>query len=419
MAVYAILDCNNFYASCERLFNPTLNEKPIVVLSNNDGCIIARSNEAKALGIGMGEPYFKAKGIIEQNDVAVFSSNYTLYGDMSRRVMSTVKGFIQDVEVYSIDEVFMDLSSFPEPERFCRDIRTAVTRWTGIPVSIGIGESKTLAKVANRISKKYKSYSGVFNIDSDERRLKVLKATAVGDVWGIGRQLNKRLTSVGINTAYDLSVQADSWVRKSMSVVGLRTVHELRGEACIEIEQVTPAKKMINVSRSFGQKIYDRSSVKEALANFTERAAEKLRGEGQLVKKACISLYRELAVSGKMHYKDVALISLPYPTDSTIEILQYVSRAFEEIFVEGQGYKKCGITLVKLQPKSRFVKDLFDMRDINKHDSLMQAIDSINGKMGSHTLQMASSRGAGKWVARKDCKSYCYTTRWDELPLVH
>ncbi|MDA0967525.1 MAG: Y-family DNA polymerase [Proteobacteria bacterium] len=419
MAVYAILDCNNFYASCERLFNPSLKNKPIVVLSNNDGCIIARSNEAKSLGIGMGEPYFKAKIIIEKNDVAVFSSNYTLYGDMSRRVMNTVKGFLEDVEVYSIDEVFMDLSEFPNPEGLCRDIRTAVTMWTGIPVSIGIGPSKTLAKVANRVAKKYKAYSGVFGINDEERRLKVLKATEVGDVWGIGRRLNKRLTSIGINTAYDLSMQADSWVRKTMSVVGLRTVHELRGNPCIELEKIAPPKKMINVSRSFGQKVYDKSSVKEALANFTERAAEKLRGEGQLVKEACISLYRELAVSGKLHYKDVALISLSYPTDSTIELMQYVSRAFEEIYVDGTGYKKCGITLVKLQPKSSFVKDLFDLRDVNKQDSLMHAIDSINGKMGNHTVQMASSRGKGKWIARKDCKSFCYTTRWDELPLVN
>jgi len=418
MPIFALLDCNNFYASCERLFNPSLNNKPIVVLSNNDGCIIARSNEAKALGIPMGEPYYKAKSIIENNNVAVFSSNYTLYGDMSRRVMATVKGFIPDVEIYSIDEVFMDLSNYPNPEGLSKDIRQAVTLWTGIPVSIGIGSSKTLAKVANHIAKKYTAYEGVFHIDSEDRRKKVLKHFAVGDVWGVGRRLNKKLTSYGVNTAYDLSIQPDSWVRKSMTVVGLKTVQELRGESCIELELKPEHKKMITVSRSFGRKVYEKSSIKEALANFAERAAEKLRGEKQLTKEIYISLYKELAASGKANYKDNALLKLAYPTDSTLELMSYVSKAFDEIYIEGMGYKKCGIDLLKLQPKSHFVKDLFDTRNTCKQDELMVAIDSINNKMGNNTIQMATSRGKGKWVAKKDLKSLCYTTRWDELAIV-
>jgi DNA polymerase V len=418
MSIYALLDCNNFYASCERLFNPSLNNRPIVVLSNNDGCIIARSNEAKVLGIPMGEPYYKAKHIIENNNVAVFSSNYTLYGDMSRRVMATVKGFIPDVEIYSIDEVFMDLTNYPKPEKLAIDIRQAVTQWTGIPVSIGMGSSKTLAKVANHIAKKYKAYGGVFYIDNEEKRQKVLKHFDVGDVWGVGRRLNQKLTSIGIKTAYDLSIQQDSWVRKSMTVVGLKTVRELQGKSCVELDKTPNHKKMITVSRSFGRRVFDKPSVKEALANFIERACEKLRGEKQLAKEVYIALYRELAASKKPHYKDVAIFSLAYPTDSTLEIMHYVSKAFDEIYIEGVGYKKCGISLLKLEPKSHFVKDLFDTRDTLKHDSIMQTIDSINGKMGNGTIQIATSKGKGKWIAKKDQKSFCYTTRWDELPVV-
>ena len=418
MTIIALLDCNNFYASCERLFNPSLQNKPIVVLSNNDGCIIARSNEAKALGIPMGEPYYKARNIIENNQVAVFSSNYTLYGDMSRRVMATVASFVDDMEIYSIDEVFIDLTNYPNPEQLARKIHKAVTKWTGIPVSIGMASSKTLAKLANHVAKKYKAYDGVFNIDSEERRQKVLKAAPVGDVWGIGRNLNRKLASYGIKTAYDLSLQQDAWVRKSMSVLGLKTVEELRGKACIDLQKTAPAKKMIHVSRSFGRRVFEKSSVKEALANFTERAGVKLRGEKQLVKEAYISLYRELSASGIQNYKDTAFIRLTYPTDSTLEIMRYVMQSFEQIYIPNQSYRKCSITLFKMVGKSGFVKDLFDTRNIYKHDAIMEVMDGINNKMGANTIQIAASKGKGQWIAKKDCKSLCYTTRWDELAIV-
>jgi DNA polymerase V len=418
MSLYALLDCNNFYASCERAFNPKLQRKPIVVLSNNDGCIIARSNEAKALGIPMGEPYYKAKHIIEKNDVAVFSSNYTLYGDMSRRVMATVAGFTDDIEIYSIDEVFINLTNYKNPEKFARDIQRSVTKWTGIPVSIGIGTSKTLAKIANHIAKKYTAYERVFYIDTEERRQKVLKATNIEDVWGVGRRLSKKLNSFGINNAYELSIQSDAWIRKSMSVVGLKTAEELRGKSCIKLNKSPSAKKMITVSRSFGKKIFEKESVKEALANFTERAGEKLRKEKQLTKGAYISLYRHLAATGIKNYKDTAFIEFNYPTDSTLDLMRHAIKAFDNIYLENEGYKKCSITLFQMTPKSKFVKDFFDERDTVKHDLIMQTIDSINKKIGSNTIQIATSNGNGAWIAKKDLKSLCYTTRWNELPTV-
>lgn len=418
MTVFALLDCNNFYASCERLFNPSLKNKAIIVLSNNDGCIIARSNEAKALGIPMGEPYYKAKRIIESNDVAVFSSNYTLYGDMSRRVMQTVAHIVEDIEIYSIDEVFIDLTDFANPEEVARKIYDRVSTWTGIPVSIGIGSSKTLAKLANKVAKKYKSYGGVFYIDNDERRKKVLKSMPVSDVWGIGRRISPKLNELGIKTAFDLSLQNDAWVRKFMSITGLKTVEELRGKPCIMLEPIAESKKSIIVSRSFGGRVFEKDTVKTALANFVERAAQKLRNEGLLAKEAYISLYRELSASGVSDYKDTAFVSFDYPTDSTLELMKYISHAFEGIYKPNHSYKKCGITIYKMQAKNKFVKDLFDGRDLAKQDSLMQTIDLVNKKHGSGSIMVASANGNSKWVARKDKKSFCYTTRWDELPCV-
>jgi len=300
--IIALLDCNNFYASCERVFNPALNGKPIVILSNNDGCIIARSNEAKVLGIPMGEPYFKAKHIIENNNVKVFSSNYTLYGDMSARVMATLAEFVKDIEIYSIDEAFIDLTNYPEPEKLAKTIRQAVGQWTGIPVSIGIGQTKTLAKAANLVAKKYKHYNGVFRIDSEERRQKVLKSMPVGNVWGIGRQTNKKLASCNINSAYDLSIQPDNWIKSNLTICGLRTAHELRGNSCITFEETPEPRKSIVVSRSFGGTVFELQAIKEALSNFAERAAVKLRGDGLLAKRAQVFLTAWAAAQSSLHH---------------------------------------------------------------------------------------------------------------------
>jgi len=417
--IIALLDCNNFYASCERAFNPALNGKPIVILSNNDGCIIARSNEAKALGIPMGEPYFKAKHIIENNNVKVFSSNYTLYGDMSARVMATLAEFVKDIEIYSIDEAFIDLTNYPEPEKLANTIRQSVGKWTGIPVSIGIGQTKTLAKAANRVAKKYKSYNGVFRIDAEERRQKALKSMHVGDVWGIGRQINKKLASCNINTAYDLSIQPDNWIKSNLTICGLRTAQELRGNACIEFEETPEARKSIVVSRSFGGTVFEHQGIKEALSNFAERAAVKLRGDGLLAKRAQVFLYHELVARGGSNHNSTITVEFDYPTDSTCEIIKATSAAISSMFVAGMGYKKCGLVLLGLINKAGFTKDLFDNRNLHKQDSVMQAMDYLNNSMGSGTIMLASSKGKGGWVAKKDNKSFCYTTRWDELPVVH
>lgn len=415
------MDCNNFYASCERAFNPSLEGKPVIVLSNNDGCIIARSSEAKALGIPMGQPYFKAKKIVEKNNIKVFSSNYTLYGDMSARVMATLGEFIEarDIEIYSIDEAFINIGNYPNPEELARKIRESVYKWTGIPVSIGIGKTKTLAKLANLVSKKYKSYGGVFNIDSNQRRIKVLQAMAPTDIWGIGRINSEKLSSHGIKTAFDLTMKQDQWIRKILTVKGLETVHELRGISCISINSDSDDRKSIVVSRSFGQSIYNYVAIREALSNFAERAAIKLRQSEMLARHATIFLYHKVSPSRDFGLDKSITVDFDYPTDSTGEIISTACNALNYLFHEQTGYKKCGIMLNGFIRKDSFVKDLFDPRDLQRQDALSRSMDQLNNIMGNGTIAYASSNGSGKWIAKKDSKSPCYTTRWKELPVAY
>jgi DNA polymerase V len=288
--VYSLIDCNNFYVSCERVFNPKLEGKPVIVLSNNDGCVIARSNESKALGIGMGVPVFKCKDLIKKHKIQVYSSNYTLYADMSQRVMDTLAQFTSDVEVYSIDEAFLSLSEFMSLNltEYARDIRSTVKRWTGIPVSIGIGSTKTLAKVANKLSKRNPQYGGVFDITSHTQMNELLEQIRVEDIWGIGRQYTKLLNQNGIYTALQLKNASDTWIRKHMSVSGLRTVWELRGISCIPLEEAPPSKKAIISSRSFGRPVESLEELKEAIASYISRASEKLRAQQSVTSVGCV-----------------------------------------------------------------------------------------------------------------------------------
>ena len=416
--MYALVDCNNFYASCERLFQPQLNNTPIVVLSNNDGCIIARSQEAKKLGVPMGEPYFKAKAIIEAHRMAVFSSNYTLYGDISRRVMATLAQFFPDIEIYSIDEAFIHLRHHLHIKNAMTELRHTIYQWIGMPVSIGIGSTKTLAKLANHIAKTYPAYKGVFIIENDAMRQKVLAATAIGEIWGIGRQIAKRLTKLNVHTALEFTQLPDALIRQCLSVTGLRTAHELRGIESIPFEHVTSPKKMITVSRSFGQKLSQKDAVKEALAHFTARACEKLRHEQQLARHAYIALYQELAPNIKKRFRHGAMVYFPQATNSTLQIMRAVMEQFESLYVPGYTYKKCQITLAGFEDEHSLNASLFEPYEYIKDAPLMTTIDQLNQHYGQHTIIMGNMLGARKWVAKKDRKSPCYTTRWNELACV-
>jgi DNA polymerase V len=320
--MFALVDCNNFYASCERVFNPRLVGKPIIVLSNNDGCVIARSNESKALGIAMGEPYFKCKELIEKQGVIAFSSNYTLYGDMSARVMETLAQFAPEMEVYSIDEAFLNLDGMPgDLTDYCRKIRNTVRQWTGIPVGIGVAQTKTLAKIANRIAKKSAKANGVLVLDKQKYIDKALSITEVGDIWGIGRQYARHLNAVGVFTALQLRDMPDTWVRQHLTIAGLRTVHELRGLSAIPLELAPAAKKGITVSRAFGHKLKEKDQIKQALITHVTRAGEKLRGQGLLAKHLMVFMHTSPFAQYKPQYGGAKDIALDHPTDYTPDLI--------------------------------------------------------------------------------------------------
>jgi DNA polymerase V len=415
----ALVDCNNFYASCERVFNPKLWGKPIVVLSNNDGMIIARSNEAKELGIKMGEPLFKAEEIIKKHNVHVFSSNYTLYGDMSHRVMTTLEHFSPEVEIYSIDEAFINLEGLSHQDLtdYCRLIRNTVRKWTGIPVSIGIAETKTLAKLANRFAKRVPSNKGVLNLYGLENKDYYLKNTEVADIWGVGRQYTKLLNLQNIFTAYDLANANEKWIKKKMTVMGLRTALELKGIPCIEYEYFPPAKKAIVSSRSFGQTVQDISSVKEAIAYFVTRASEKMRSQKSSANLLSVFL-RTNPFKKEAQYHNGVLIQLPVPTDSTSELITYAMKGVEQIFRIGYKYYKVGVMLSGLVPTNRSQASFFDTEDRLKMAKITEVVDEVNKKMGSNTLFYAATGINRKWRTRADMRTPKYTTDWDQIPLV-
>lgn len=415
--VFALVDCNNFYASCERVFNPRLNGKPVIVLSNNDGCVVARSNEAKALGIGMGVPEFKVREIIRAHRVQVFSSNYALYGDMSQRVMETLGQFCPDLEIYSIDEAFLSLSGFRSKNfaEYAGTIRATVKRWTGLPVSIGIAETKTLAKIAGDVAKK--TPGGVFDLLTCCDREALLDKTAVSDVWGIGKAHSAFLHQHGIKTALRLSRVDDQFIRKHMGIVGLRLVMELRGLSCLELEQCPPPKKGITCARSFGRAITQLSEMEQAVSSYVTRAAEKLRAEKLAVTNLTVFLHTN-------QFKDVAQYSnsltlkLPVATDTTHELITAALQSVRKIWREGFSYKKAGVMFVGLVPASQVQADLFDGKDRTRSKKLMAALDSINERFGSGTLQYASSGISKEWKATFNRRSPAYTTNWDQLPVV-
>jgi len=416
-SLFALVDCNNFYVSCERVFNPQLEGKPVVVLSNNDGCIVARSNEAKALGIKMGEAFFKFCNVIEHHGVFVFSSNYTLYGDMSRRVFATLARFAPEIEIYSIDEAFLNLTGFEKGNvtAYGQKIRATVKQWTGIPVSIGIAQTKTLAKIAGHVAKYSAKVEGVLDLTIPEYRKEALAVTPVGNVWGIGRRLSKRLTAKGIETALQLSEVDDGWIRKQMGIMGVRMVHELCGVSCFPLQLSAPPKKGITCSRSFGRPVTTLNEMKEAVAAYASRAAVELRKQNSVAGHLTVYMMtNRFKVKEPRHNEEVS-IKLPVATDNTGELIHYASGAVEKIFKRGYKYKKAGVILTELSPACQSQTDMFDSLDRDRMEKLMDALDAVNVQMGTRTLQFAAQGSTQPWSMRCERRSPNYTTNWNEL----
>ena len=417
--MYALVDCNNFFASCERLFNPALNGKPVVVLSGNDGCVIARSNEAKALGIAMGQPAFELRNLFEREGVAVFSSNHILYGDISRRVMSVLSQFSPEVEIYSIDEAFLTLDGVPMPhgvEVYARTIADAVQRCVGIPVSIGIASTKTLAKIASHRAKKIARYKGVCHLVTPDQHAIALMECAIGDVWGIGRRLAPRLIEQGINTAWDFIHQPRSRVRSNYTIEGERTWRELQGEVCYKVDEAPADRQSITVSRTFGQAVTTFDDVYEAVANFVATAAVRLRRQNSVA--SSIMVYVKSRGCDSNRYMGALQYTLPVATDSTIELLQYARRILVQVFRQGEAYKKAGVILSHIVPRDHVQLGLFDTVDRGKHSRLMKVIDEVNRQAGYKALRLGAERGSEVWCARNNHLSPCYTTSFRDILVV-
>ncbi len=416
--LFALVDCNNFYASCERLFAPKLMGQPLVVLSNNDGCIIARSNEAKALGIKMGSPYFKSKQFLKAHGVKVFSSNYALYGDLSNRVMTVLKQQEPEVEIYSIDEAFLHLGKIFHTSltEYGGALRRKVWRHTGIPVSIGIGSTKTLAKIAASLAKKNTSCQGVCDI-SQSPVDDILDTYDVGEVWGIGRRQTEFLHNRGIRTALQLKNCDDDWLRRKLTVTGLRTAMELRGVACIALENSPVSKKSIASSKSFGYQVEALSELKEALATYIAQAAVKLRAQHALANSLQVYLTTNRFSKTVPHYSGRQVISLAEPSASTAVFIRHGLPALEKLYRPGLRYQKAGVVLFGLIPESYQQLNLFSAPD-RKEKPLMAALDTINEKWGRYTIQHGVAGFDKPWKNKQLKKSPAFTTSWKELPIV-
>ena len=415
----ALADCNNFYVSCERVFNPKLENRPTIVLSNNDGCVVARSPEVKALGIPMGVPVFKIQQAIARHRIQVFSSNYALYGDMSGRVMNLYQQECPAVEVYSIDEAFLDWSGHSNQRlKQGHDLRQKVKQYTGIPISIGIGATKVLAKIANRIAKQYSQYQGVFDLDQSDEKERILTQTAVEDIWGINHRLGKRLRCQGINTAYDLREAEPTLVHKLMGIIGSRLQLELQGKSCIALALTIPPKKETCVSRSFGQAVTHWQGIQEAIACYTTRAAEKLRKQQQAAN--AITVFIRTSPYDPNHYSQSITQGLTEATHFTPTLITIALEAAAKIYRDGYRYRKAGVIMRELvsiqhQQKSLWTNDSEQIRQ----KKLMQVLDQVNQKMGKNTLTLAATGIKCSWSMRRNNCSPAYTTDWQQLPLVY
>lgn len=415
--LFALIDCNHFYVSCERAFRPDLEKMPVGVLSNNDGCIVALSPELKALGVERGVPYFKIKHLINKHKITLFSSNYALYGDMSFRVMSLLSRFSPEVDVYSIDEAFLSLNDLPisDANSYGQTIRTTIRQCTGIPVSVGIAPTKTLTKIANRVAKKSKNGTGVYTITEPAQRDELLKKTPVEDVWGIGYRYTKMLKKHGIKTAWDLTTMPDDWIRSKMTVVGLKTVEELRGKACLDMELVDEPKKGIVSSRSFGKPVEKKEEIHEATATYCLNAVSKLRQQNSLARRILVFIttnpfkdepqyanYRERRLTGYS----------AYPPD----FIKIAGDILQEIFREGYRYKKAGIMITDIIPENDAPLDIFETAyPDDRRAQIMHCMDRINRKWGPGVITFAGAGIQKGWQMRREMLSQRYTTCWQEL----
>ena len=413
--MYGLCDCNNFYASCQRVFRPDLVGRPVVVLSNNDGCIIARSNEAKALGIGMGQPLYQVQGLIDRHGVAVFSANFALYGDMSRRVMATLRTLVPSVEVYSIDEAFFDLHGIAEPlDDYGRRIGRTIRRNTGIPVSIGIAPTKTLAKIASKLAKRYPKLDGCCYMHRPEDIEKVLATFPLHEVWGIGRRYGKLFDSMRITTARQFVELPEEWIHRRMGITGLRTWRELQGIECIGFEQMPQQKQQITVSRSFPKEIYEREELERIVAEFASMCAEKLRAQRALCGQIHGFIFTNRHRDDQPQRYETAVLTLPEPTDSTLEIVRQARAALRQIYRPGFGYKKAGVTLAQIVPATGVQGTLFAPPDKGKHARLMEALDRVNKVYGRGSIVIAA-QGTEPFRMNREHLSPRYTTDWREL----
>ena len=411
--MFALVDCNNFYASCERVFNPKIENKPVIVLSNNDGCVIARSNESKALGVKMGEPAFKLKNVIEKYNINVFSTNFSLYGDFSKRVMSVLRSEVNQMEVYSVDEAFLDFTDYATKERGVA-LREKVKQWTGIPVSVGIASTKVLSKIANHIAKKH-TKSGVFMFDDEDLIRRALSVFPVEDLWGVGRKNAKRLKEAGIHTALQFRECDSGWIRRNMSVNGVRLQKELFGEVCYPLELKRNRKKNICTARSFGVEVKELSNLKEAISSHANTCAKKLREEKSCCTSISVFINTNPFKPQAKQYNPYKVIQLDVPTNDSMEIVKTALEGLESIFSNDCVYKKAGVIVGKIIPEEQVQLSLFDKLDRDKRKSINKAVDKLNAAMGREKVKLAVQGSGRKWKLKQEKLSPCYTTRFSDM----
>lgn len=419
----ALIDVNNFYVSCERVFNPKLHGKPVVVLSNNDGCAVARSNEVKALGVTMGAPWFKLKDLAKQHGIIGLSSNYALYADMSNRVMSILREYSPEQEVYSIDESFLDLTGFASRDliHYGQHMRQRILKWTGLPVCVGIGATKTLAKLANHCAKKRPQFNSVcnFNTMTNDALNALFSEIEVGEIWGVGRKLAPKLQAIGIDTVLDMKLANPERLRQQFSVVIEKTIRELNGTVCIDLEEVSPAKKQIISSRSFGQSVSDYNSLAESITLYISRAAEKLRRQNSYTGSVYVYIHTSPFKADDPQYSNGMTIPLPNHTDDTRKLVNIALWGLKQIYRPNYNYAKAGVMLSEIVSIEGVQTDLFSTAQVSlKSIALMNAMDSINRKMGKEAIKLASEGFRRPWKMKQDNKSPSYTTKWDDTPVI-
>lgn len=414
-----LCDCNNFFVSCERVFNPSLEGRPVVVLSNNDGCVVSRSNEAKAIGIKMGQPLYQIRDLVKRENVSVHSANYHLYGDMSHRVMSILKSNVGQIEIYSIDEAFLRLDGLATEglKEWGEKLAHTVRKGTGIPVSIGISSTKTLAKIAAKLCKRYPKLNSACFMHRPEDIAKVLSTYPIGDVWGIGRRHTKMLEGCYIRTAAQFVALSEEWVQNRMSITGVRTWRELHGTPCIEFNHQIADKQSITVSRSFASEIYSFDELAETVATFASIAAEKLRNQKSVARLLQVFIFTNRHRDDQPQHREGGAVHFAVPTDSTLEIVKAATTLLKKIYRRGYGYKKSGVSIGEISSATHIQGELFDTIDRPKHKKLMQAIDKINATQGPQAVKLVS-QGAITDHTNRQYLSPQYTTKWEDIPII-